>query len=219
MNNQYVIDTTELAMDLGHSSFYLKGMIMMATRFPAVVFCIINLLLFTGCQQTGPRIETRKAEAVDFSRYQTYALLKSSRAATPDNEIAQHFVNSIRSQMNALGYTYDEQQPDLLINYQVNIQNLLKETGNAEPARVTEGGYYTHSQEIYQGMPAAEERTHLFIERKGAARIDIIDARKRELIWQGDAEGHLTEDTLIQPEAPIHNTVRSLLREFPKCQL
>lgn len=191
---------------------------MMAIRFPflAGLLCLLSLLMIAGCQQTGPRIDTRTADSVDFSRYQTYALLKSSRAATPDNEVAEHFVNSIRSQMNTLGYTYDEQQPDLLINYQVNIQNLLKETGKAEPAQVSEGGYYTHSQEAYQGIPAAAEQTQLFIERKGAARIDIIDAHKRQLIWQGDAEGHLTEESLIQPEGPIRDTVKSLLRDFPR---
>ena len=88
--------------------------------------------------------------------------------------------------------------------------------GNAEPARVTEGGYYSHSQELYQGMPATQEHTQLFIERKGAARIDIIDAQKRQLIWQGDAQGRLTEEALIRPKEPIRATIADLLREFPK---
>lgn len=191
---------------------------MMLTRLPVLsTLCILTSLFFlSACQQTGPRIETRKDDSVNFAEYQTYALLKTGRAASPDNEIAQYFINSIREQMDALGYTYSEQQPDLLINYQVNIQNLLKERGNAEPARVTEGGYYTHSQELYQGMPATEEHTRLFIERKGAARIDIIDANKRQVIWQGDAEGHLTEAALIQPEEPIRATVADLLRDLPK---
>ena len=181
------------------------------------VFCIATGLLFlAACQQTGPRIETRKDDSINFSKYQTYALLKSSRAATPDNEIAQYFIHAIREQMDSLGYTYSEEQPDMLINYQVNIKNVLKEMGNAEPARVTEGGYYSHSQELYQGMPATQEHTQLFIERKGAARIDIIDAQKRQLIWQGDAQGRLTEEALIRPKEPIRATIADLLREFPK---
>jgi hypothetical protein len=194
---------------------------MMRSRLsPLLSFlCIATGLLFlTACQQTGPRIETRKDDSTDFSKYQTYALLKSSRAATPDNEIAQYFINAIREQMDSLGYTYSEQQPDMLINYQVNIQNVLKEMGSAEPARVTEGGYYSHSQELYQGMPATQEHTKLFIERKGAARIDIIDAQKRQVVWQGDAEGRLTEEALIQPKEPIRATVADLLREFPNRQ-
>lgn len=174
------------------------------------------LLFLSACQQTGPHIETRKDDSVNFTKYQTYALLKSGRAASPDNEIAQYFINTIREQMDARGYTYSEEQPDLLINYQVNIQNLLKEMGSAEPARVTEGGYYSHSQELYRGMPATQEHTQVFIERKGAARIDIIDAKKRQLIWQGDAQGRLTEEALMHPKEPIRATVADLLREFPQ---
>ena len=190
----------------------------MLSRFHPLLPALFIFATFflSACQQAGPRVETRKDNSVDFADYQTYALLKSGRAASPDNEIAQYFINNIRTQMDALGYTYSEEQPDLLINYQVNIQNLLKEQGNAEPARITEGGYYTHSPERYQGMSATEEHTRLFIERKGAARIDIIDARKRQVIWQGDAEGHLTEATLVQPEAAIRATVADLLRDFPK---
>jgi hypothetical protein len=192
---------------------------MMRALFPSLLsfLSITTVLLFlSACQQTGPRIETRKDDSVNFSKYRTYALLKSSRAATPDNEIAQHFIHAIREQMDARGYTYSEEKPDLLINYQVNIQNLLKEMGSAEPARVTEGGYYSHSQELYRGMPATQEHTQIFIERKGAARIDIIDAKKRQLIWQGDAQGRLTEEALMRPKEPIRATVADLLREFPQ---
>lgn len=192
---------------------------MMLTR-PAhllITFCITASLLFlSACQQTGPRIETRQDNNVNFSHYRTYALLKSSRAATADDEIATAFVAAIREQMDARGYTYSEEQPDLLINYQVNIQNVLKERGNAEPARVNEGGYYSHSQELYRGMPATEEHTRLFIERKGAARIDVIDAKKLQVIWQGDAHGHLTEEALLQPKEPIRTTVANLLEKFPQ---
>ena len=51
---------------------------------------------------------------------------------------------------------------------------------------------------------------------QGAARIDIIDAKKRQLIWQGDAQGRLTEEALMRPKEPIRATIADLLREFPQ---
>lgn len=184
-------------------------------RLFAALCAFLSLTFVTACQQTGPRIETRQDNSANFSHYKTYALLRANEP-TADAEVASYFVNAIREQMDARGYTYTESQPDLLINYQVNIQNVLKEMGNAAPARVNEAGYYSHSRELYQEIPTTEETTRLFIERSGAARIDIIDAKKRQTIWQGDAEGRLTEDALLQPKEPIRATVADLLGKFPK---
>ena len=133
----------------------------------------------------------------------------------PDKTISRLFNESIRTKMNALGYTFSEDNPDLLINYQANIQNTLKKTGNAVPSVVDEAGFYSYQKDLYTDMPNADETTRLLIERAGAARIDIIDADKMQTVWQGNASGSLTEKGLIHPEEPIQRMVENLLKKFP----
>ena len=38
----------------------------------------------------------------------------------------------------------------------------------------------------------------------GTANIDVVDARKRELVWEGVAEGKLTDKVMKDPRAAVN---------------
>ena len=49
---------------------------------------------------------------------------------------------------------------------------------------------------------------------EGSLYIDIIDAKKKELIWQGEGEGVLTKDR-DKKEALIKEFVSKILEQYP----
>jgi len=49
---------------------------------------------------------------------------------------------------------------------------------------------------------------------EGTLYIDIIDAKKKELIWQGEGEGVLTKDTHKKDEV-IKEFVSKILEQYP----
>jgi hypothetical protein len=49
----------------------------------------------------------------------------------------------------------------------------------------------------------------------GTANIDVADARKKALLWEGVAEGKLTQEVMANPEAAINAVVTKLFAEFP----
>jgi hypothetical protein len=49
----------------------------------------------------------------------------------------------------------------------------------------------------------------------GTANIDVVDARKRELVWEGVAEGKLTDKVMKDPRAAVNLVVTEIYKQFP----
>jgi len=49
----------------------------------------------------------------------------------------------------------------------------------------------------------------------GTANVDVIDADRRQLIWEGVAEERLTGEQLENPGEAIGDAVKDLFRQFP----
>ena len=49
----------------------------------------------------------------------------------------------------------------------------------------------------------------------GAIRLDIVDAEKKQVIWEGVAEGRVSEEALANPKVRINAVVTELMRRFP----
>jgi hypothetical protein len=49
----------------------------------------------------------------------------------------------------------------------------------------------------------------------GTANIDVVDARKKELVWEGVAEGKLTEKVMKDPRAAVNLVVTEIYKQFP----
>lgn len=180
-----------------------------------LVACVI---LISACQQAGPTYHTQKDPAANFNQYRTFNFFEVSENALPDAEVADLFMQSLREKMESLGYRYSTADPDLLIHYQANIHNTLAAHGNAIPTTVDEAGFRTHEQGLglYTDLPSTAETTRWSIERSGAARITIVDTVKMQTVWQGESEGSLNEEALIQPKQPIKKLVDKLFDDFPQ---
>lgn len=178
-------------------------------------FCvIISIALVGACQQAGPKVHTQQDPAINFSNYTSYAFLKQTKNAMPE-DYARHFVSAISAEMDGHGYNYSEDKPDLLINYRAKSKSELRQAGNATPFTIDEAGYYSHSQELYQGMPTTYDTTRTVLKRSAEIHIDIIDASKMQTVWQGDIAGSLSEEAMLQPEQAVRISIAKLLHKFP----
>jgi hypothetical protein len=46
----------------------------------------------------------------------------------------------------------------------------------------------------------------------GTANIDVVDASKRKVVWEGRAEGELNDQAMKNPQAGVDKVVTSWLR-------
>src|SRR5690606_39521151 len=68
-------------------------------------------------------------------------------------------------------------------------------------------GYY-HEWPMYE-----EDRTVTY--KVGTINVDIVDAEKKQLIWEGVSEGRVSQEAMQNPKATINAVVTELMRQYP----
>lgn len=191
------------------------------TRAP--VLAVVALVL-TACA-TGPNVRTDFNPQVDFTKYDTFGWVSElgTERAAYSILTTNYFKESVRQEMEQLGYTYNESDPDLLVNFYANIREST-ETYATHPSGTFGYGYYGYRYGLYSPWPRygfgfsprfGYETVHYTI---GTVNIDVIDANKRQLIWEGVAEGRLIGAELEQLDKAIANTVNDIFERFPTRQ-
>jgi hypothetical protein len=62
------------------------------------------------------------------------------------------------------------------------------------------------------GYPQDVYTTHY---QQGTLAIDVVDASKQQLVWQGVAQARLTKDMMENPEATIGSVVADIFEKYP----
>jgi hypothetical protein len=143
---------------------------------------------------------------VDFTPYKTYAFHKNGidKAEISDLD-KKRILHAIDETMSAKGFTKSD-NPDLLISFftkereEVNVNQLNAGWGY--------GWGWGWNPFLWGGNTMVTRHT------EGSLYIDIIDAKKKELIWQGEGEGVLTKDR-NKKEALIKEFVSKILEQYP----
>jgi hypothetical protein len=169
-----------------------------------VAFIPVLFLVLSSC--CSVRVNSDYDKKVDFSTYKSFAFLKSGIDKMDISDLdKKRIMHSIEEVMAAKGFTKSE-TPDLLINMftkereQVNVNQFNAGWGY--------GWGYGWNPYLWGGQTAISRYT------EGTLYIDLIDAKKKELIWQGEGEGTLTKDT-HKKEAMIKEFVSKILEQYP----
>lgn len=156
------------------------------------------LILLAGCA-TGPSIRSDYDRSADFASYRTYDFaseLGTDRAGY-STLITSHFKRSISEELEKRGYRRSESNPDLLVNFFVAISE--KTDVRSSPAPTFGVGYYGYRYGLYTAWPAYSADVRTVTYKTGTANIDIIDAKRKQLVWEGIAEGRVTDEALENP--------------------
>jgi hypothetical protein len=164
----------------------------------------ILLIILNSCSSI--RVNSDYDKKVDFSNYKTYAYHKTGIDKVDISDLdKKRILHSIDEVMLAKGFTKNE-VPDLLINF------FTKEREQVDVNRFNAGwGYgwgWGWNPYIWGGNTSVNRYT------EGTLYIDLIDAKKKELIWQGEGEGVLTKDTNKKDEN-IKEFVSKILAQYP----
>ncbi|MET0533058.1 MAG: DUF4136 domain-containing protein, partial [Steroidobacter sp.] len=114
--------------------------------------------------------------------------------------------------MDARGSKYSEERPDLLVNF---FTNTRERTETRPRAGASLGyGYYGYRYGLYNAWPLYDDdRTVTY--KIGTLNIDIVDAEKKQLVWEGVAEGRVSDESMENPKATINGVVTELMRQYP----
>ena len=62
---------------------------------------------------------------------------------------------------------------------------------------------------------ASKDRKRRCTYRVGTGNIDVVDARRKVLVWEGIAEGRLSEAMLTNPGPAIGEIVADMFAQYP----
>jgi hypothetical protein len=162
------------------------------------------ILLFLVASCSSIRVTTDYDTTADFSKYKTFAFYKKGidKAEISDLD-KRRILRAVESEMLANGFTKSD-EPDLLVNI------FAKSTQKVD---VYNNSYYYGWHPWYYGPNFG---TQISKYTEGTLFIDLIDANKKELAWQGIGSGALsTSGNIAKKEEKIKEFVAEIMAKYP----
>ncbi|MDR3353057.1 MAG: DUF4136 domain-containing protein [Zoogloeaceae bacterium] len=179
---------------------------------PQIRFLFLLLLAFLlgGCATTlTPEIRSHVNPDADFSRYRSFAFF-SPLGTDKDGYgsiLSRHLRDATRRALEARGYRYTETEPDLLVNFSADAVD------KADVVSFSSMGHYGYRGH-WHGLWHGHDTTMLQYQ-EGSLNLDLIDARQKQLVWEGIAEGRITEHARQNLEATVQSIVEGIFRQYP----
>ena len=173
---------------------------MKAIKFIPMLF----IFILGSCSSV--RVNSDYDKTVDFTQYKTYAFQKQGIDKAQISEFdKKRILHAIDNELTKKGMSKSE-SPDLLVNI------FTKERERIDVDQYNAGwGYgwgYGWNPYLWGG------RTFVSSTTEGTLYIDLIDAKKKELVWEGQGVGYLSEN-YGQKESQINEFVSKILEQFP----
>ena len=162
------------------------------------------VLLFVISSCSSVRVNADYDKKANFSNYKTYAYLKNSidKAEISDLD-KKRILRSIDQVMSSKGFSKSE-NPDMIVSI------FTKERERVDVYNNNWGWGWGWGWNPWWGM----NMSSVSVTPEGTLFIDIIDAKSKELIWQGEGSGYLTKNT-NKKEERIMEFVSKILAQYP----
>ena len=188
-----------------HKHFLFKSLAN-KKRFKITTLLLLFVML-SSCSSV--RVATDYDKEADFNNYKTFAFFKPGIDKAKLNDIdKRRILRAIEAELMAKGYTKSE-NPDVLVsiftksNQRVNVYNNTWGYGSWGWGGYGRWGY------------GSGFGNQVSTQTEGVLFIDLIDAKKKEMIWQGSGTGYLVTKNVEKKEARIKEFVSQMLTQFP----
>lgn len=178
----------------------------MKTRNFLTLPLAILLLAMGSC--TSVRVLSDYDREADFNTYKSYAFFKTGidKAEISDLD-KKRILRAIEAEMNSRGFVKSE-NPDLLVSIFTKEKERVDVYNNA-------WGWGWGYWAPYWGWPGYYGN-NVSTSTEGSLYIDLIDARTRDLVWQGRGVGTLNNTSNVaRKEERIREFVSQILEEYP----
>jgi hypothetical protein len=174
------------------------------------------VLGLAGCAAVGPEIRTDYDESVDFSRFSTYAFMERAERGetrTYDTIGDRRVIAAVTRELDARGYRRVDSNPDLLVNFAMSTEEV--QDVRTVPSAVMPPPWYGWRTGYYYPWATHTYETRVDQYQRGTLYIDLVDARRRQLVWEGSAIGRVTQATREDPAGALDNAVRQIFERYP----
>lgn len=166
-------------------------------------FYIGILLLVSSC---SVKVHSTYDKSVDFTKYKTFCWLNgceftySGPTYLNDSLLREKIKESIVAEMNKKGLSQNNDNPDLLIDFHISVQN--------ESSII----YHHGNDDVYEFKPFPNQEIINYL--KGTIVIHMVDKSEGRMVWRSEAIGYMD----VHPDLSEKNIRRGIaiaLRKFP----
>lgn len=164
---------------------------------------LLLAVILTSCSSV--RVAADYDKQANFSDYKTFAFYKTGidKAEISDLD-KRRILRAIEKELLAKGYTKSE-NPDLLISMF---------TKSREQINVYNNGFGPYGYGWGWSPYYWNQQANISTSTQGQLYIDLIDAKKKELVWQGQGTGYLSQ-SMNKKEERINEFVSKIMEKYP----
>jgi hypothetical protein len=170
-----------------------------------IYFFTTLIMLMSAC--SAVQISSDFDRDTDFASYKSYAFTKEAEQLPVGDINRKRIMDAIATELAAKGFSTSE-QPDVLID--LNMATQQKQTATATSTPYGAGYAY--------GWGRGFSTTTIDVENyvEGTLFVDMIDASKKQLVWQGRALGTIDPSaSASKREANINSAVKQIFTTYP----
>jgi hypothetical protein len=184
-----------------------------ALRFPLM---LLTMAALAGCQ-TAPRVRTDFDRGANFAQLRTFGFPAQTGTDRGGYStlVTSHFKNAITGEMNARGLTYADANPDVVVNFYSEARDKTRVYSTPFPQV---GVYYGRPRYYgwYSAWPIWHDDVNVVQYKAGTFKIDVVDPKRQQTIWEASVEERLSEQSLDNPQPNIARLVTEMFRKFPR---
>jgi len=179
-----------------HTIDYYKSIL----KYAGVILIFVTI---TSC--VSVKVASDYDKEANFSEYKTFAFYKTGidKAEISDLD-KRRILRAIETEMLNKGFTKSE-TPDLLVSIF---------TKSREKVNVNNSGYYPYGYGWGWSPYYWGSYNTVTTSTEGVLYIDLIDANKKELVWQGVGTGYISQNT-NKKEERIKEFVTLIMEKYP----
>ncbi len=164
-----------------------------------VYFAILAMGL-ASC--SGLKVVQDHDSSIDFNSYQTYNFTPSADSIPINQMNKRRLFNAISAEMNESNIRW-EADPDLFVHVHMMMKGKTKTNVS-----------YGQGETYDLGSGFSTTYMDLSEYSEGSLFFDIIDAKRKQLVWSGKATGDIKDSNALS-EKDINKIVQKVFKNFP----
>jgi hypothetical protein len=177
------------------------------------LFLFVLAIGLAACA-SGPEIRVDGDPNANIPGYSSFGFFSSvaTDKAGYSTILTTRLKDATRRELEKRGYTYTDTNPELLINFNLNV---VDKTEIYSTPGSPSYGYYGYRAGMYGGWAGSPPEINSRNYRQGTLGIDVVDASRKALVWHGVAEARVTKKMRENPGATLDTIVTEILAGYP----
>jgi hypothetical protein len=168
--------------------------------------------LLAACE-SGPNIITNSAPDFSLAGYQTFGFLQplSTDRGNVQTLTSATLIEAATFELQNAGLRRDDTNPDLVVNFVISTRETLQ-------SRPSTGASIHHGRGRYGtwgGYSMSMSTTEVVQRTEGTLGIDVIDAARLQLVWEGAATQRVTDSMQQNRDQILRDVTADILAKFP----